>query len=196
MSSSEEENSDEDEEEYEYSSQDESDNDQGDVAIEIENAYYEADDCQADDPQRALELFEKCVRLETETESEGGDMKYKFKALQHICVLHFVLGNLDAMAKEYENMLNNLGSVTHNERLDAINEVLEAISKASNADIVSKIFGLTLSSLKKSKNDRLWFQTKIKQAKLYHALQQWPRLEKLIGEVQGELAAEQEPATV
>ena len=176
---------DSDEEEYDYGSQEESDNAEDDVAIEIENAYYEADDIKGDEPSRALELFEKCVRLENEEEAKDGgvEVKWRFKALQHIVVLQYRLGNLDAMASQYETMLNNLGSVTHNERLDAINEVLEAISKATNADIVSKIFNLTLSSLKKSKNDRLWFQTKIKQAKLYLALQQWPRLEKLIGEL-------------
>ena len=43
------------------------------MEIEIENAYYEGDDCKNSKPERALEMFEKVVKLETEN---GLDIKW------------------------------------------------------------------------------------------------------------------------
>ena len=97
---------DSDEEEYDYGSQEEDDAADDDVGIEIENAYYEADDIKGEEPARALELFEKAVRLENEEEAkdDGAEVKWRFKALQHIVVLQYRLGNLDAMASRYEHV--------------------------------------------------------------------------------------------
>ena len=92
--------SDDEDYEYEYGSDENYDygseaEEQDETAIEIENAFYEADgtfhtlqvwsllttltsrrvraDCKSDNHQQALELFEKCVRLETE---RGDEVKW------------------------------------------------------------------------------------------------------------------------
>ena len=45
----------------------------------------------------------------------------RFKALEHIVTLQFQLGNQEAMAERYQEMLNYMGSVTRNECTDSIN---------------------------------------------------------------------------
>jgi COP9 signalosome complex subunit 2 len=110
------------EDEYEYGSDEEydygSEEDQDEGAIEIENAFYEADDCKENDPKQALEIYEKCVRLETES---GDEVKWRFKALQQIVTLQFRLDNHDQMVERYQEMLGYMESVTRNECTDSIN---------------------------------------------------------------------------
>jgi len=48
-------------------------NEEEDELVEIENAFYEADYYKTDSPMRAIELFEKVVKLES---ARGSDVKW------------------------------------------------------------------------------------------------------------------------
>lgn len=176
--------SDEDEYEYEYGSDEEFDygsqEEQDEGAIEIENSFYEADDCTQDNPKEALALYEKCVKLETE---KGEEVKWRFKALQHIVSLQFRLGNHASMNERYEEMLGYMGSVTRNECTDAINSVLDSVSSSTNLQILSKMYEITLNALKSANNERLWFNTSVKLGKLYLELGDHFRLQNSIREL-------------
>ncbi|CAM9398929.1 unnamed protein product, partial [Ectocarpus sp. 6 AP-2014] len=82
----------EDGEEYDYGS--DNDGEAADDLIEIENAFYEGDDARQENPQRALELFQKVVTLEAE---KGPEIKWRFKALEHLVRIHFLLREFDQM---------------------------------------------------------------------------------------------------
>jgi COP9 signalosome complex subunit 2 len=137
--------SDDEEYEYEYGSDENydygSDNEEQDEsAIEIENAFYEADDCKNENQQQALELFEKCVRRETE---QGDEVKWRFKALEHIVTLQFNLGNLEAMAERYQEMLTYMSSVTRNECTDSINRFVTVAFRLDSRHINSPLLRAT-----------------------------------------------------
>lgn len=51
-------------------------------------------DARQDNPQKALELFVKVVTLETE---KGPEIKWRFKALEHLVRIHFQLREFDQM---------------------------------------------------------------------------------------------------
>jgi COP9 signalosome complex subunit 2 len=168
MSDSEEYDYGSDEEQYNYSDEDQNEGGEGeDDKIAIENAYYEGDDLKDDDPQKACEKFEKVVQLEGE---KGTEVKWRFKALQHLVVLKFKLGKFDDMASRYAEMLTHSTTVTRNECGDGVNAVLDALADptSSCADaIMRKMFDITFSALKNSQNERLWFNCNVKAGKLH-----------------------------
>lgn len=51
-------------------------------------------DARQENPQKALELFEKVVTLEAE---KGSEIKWRFKALEHLVRIHFQLRDFDQM---------------------------------------------------------------------------------------------------
>lgn len=165
-----------DDEEYEYGSDaeyaysDEEKEEGNDELIEIENAFYEGDDCRQEDPLKAIEMFERVVELESGLE----EVKWRFKALEHLVLLHKRLGNLESMIEKYRAMLEWASAVTRNECGDAVNSILEAISDAiSDAklppDVLSQMYDITFAALKKTNNERLWFNTNVKVGKIYLA---------------------------
>lgn len=161
---------DEDDYEYDYGSDDDQcfgsdeEEDKDDDLIEIENSYYEGDDYIKEDPKRAVELFEKVVELET---SRGDEVTWRFKALQQLVKVHFNLQEYSQMIKRYRDMLVYMSSVTRNECTESINMVLDTILTATDSQVLSEMYEITLEALKSAKNERLWFNTNLKLAKLY-----------------------------
>mmetsp|Transcript_12339 Transcript_12339/g.40338 ORF Transcript_12339/g.40338 Transcript_12339/m.40338 type:complete len:450 (+) Transcript_12339:88-1437(+) len=150
-----------DADEYNYSDQEEEGNDE---LIEIENYYYEGDDCRAEDPAKAVEMFEKVVALE----SERSEVKWRFKALEHLAVLQFRLNRHERAVERYKEMLSYATTVTRNECGDSVNAVLDAISaENSSTDLLAQISKVTTEALLAAKNDRLWFSSNVKVGKLY-----------------------------
>jgi COP9 signalosome complex subunit 2 len=152
---------------YNYGSDDggnEGGDDEKDELIEIENAYYEGDDIKNENPKRAIEKFEYVVKTET---ARGDQVKWRFKALQSLVVLHYNTGNLDGAISCYGAMLSYLSSVTRNECTDAINAVLDVISSTTDTNVLTQIYEMTLESLKTANNDRLWFNINLKLARVY-----------------------------
>lgn len=176
-----------DEYEYDYGSdQEEGDygsdagddgNGVADELIEIENAFYEGDDVKYEEPKKAIELFEKVVELETK---RGDVVKWRFKALQHLVTIHFGLGNYQQMVERYRGMLAYMSSVTRNECTDAINAILDTLTSATDAHVLSEMYEITLIALKGSNNERLWFNTNHKLAKLYLDANKINEVERLI----------------
>lgn len=54
----------------------------------------ETPDARQDNPQKALELFQKVVTLEAE---KGPEIKWRFKALEHLVRIYFQLRDFDQM---------------------------------------------------------------------------------------------------
>lgn len=180
-------NDDEDGEEYEYSDEDqeEEEQDEDDAGIEIENAFYEGDETKDDAPMKALEMFEKVVRLET---AQGDEIKWRFKALKHLVTIQFRLGNYEAMAERYQEMLQYVASsaVTRNESTDSINSVLDTISASASEQslpIMSQIYEITLNVLKSANNERLWFSTYVKYGKAYLRSKDYNQVSRIVREL-------------
>ena len=168
--------------EYEYGSdQDFSDQEeQDDDAIEIENSYYEGDDLKTSEPAKALALFEKVVKLESE---RGDEVKWRFKALEQMVKLRFNLGDLSGMASAYRDMLSFMSSVTRNECTDSINSVLDTVQSSTELQVLSQIYEITLGALKSANNERLWFNTNVKLGKLYLDLGDHAKLQRTCREL-------------
>ncbi|KAJ1448122.1 hypothetical protein M885DRAFT_623729 [Pelagophyceae sp. CCMP2097] len=134
----------------------------------IENAFYEGDDCRNDESAKACDMFMKVVRLETE---KGAEVKWRFKVLEHLVILRHRLGDYEAMVPHYKDMLNYAPTVTHKDCGDLVNAVLEAISGADVA-----LGGA-------ANNERLWFNTKVKVGKIYLASGEFSRVGRIVLEL-------------
>ena len=154
---------------YHYDSDNAEDDNNDDVGIEIENAYFEGEDLMNSDPLQAIEKFERVIALETE---RGDTVTRRFQALKFLVILYFNLRRFDEMILKYNNMLAYMSSVTGNDCADAINAILDTVSPATaaaavvNIEVLSKIYEITLVALKSANNERLWFVTTLKLAKL------------------------------
>lgn len=172
-----------DAEDFNYSDAgDEDGGGENDELIEIENAFYEGDDCRNDDPQRALEMFQKVVTLETE---RGTEVKWRFKALEHLVTLQYRIGQYEAMVKSYAEMLKHISTVTRNECGDAINSILETIANIGDGHFatLSQMYELTFGALKEANNERLWFNTNVKVGKVYLQNRDYTRVAKIVREL-------------
>ncbi len=144
-------------------------NEEDDMKIQLENYFYEAQDLKDDDVDGAIELFKKVVKLDTELEENGEAPQWRFKSLLHIVTLQFGMRSYDAMITNYTAMLKDMPSVTRNVCTESINTVLETISSSDDADVLQEMFEITLKALADANNDKLWFNTNLKMAKLYMA---------------------------
>lgn len=171
--------SDSDEFEYEsdgsYGGGEEEDGDE--EAIQIENTFYEADDNKQNFPEQALEQFQKVVALEG---SRGTEVVWRFKALQNIVILSARVGRFEDMAGRYKELLSYMDQVTRNDASEAINTVLDSVSSASDLTKLETIYELTLDALQRTANQRLWFSTSVKLAKLHLELGDVQKLQRLL----------------
>jgi len=71
------------------------------------------------------------------------------------------------MVATYQAMLTDMPLVTRNECTEAINSILETISNSQDSQVLVQMFEMTLTALKTANNERLWFNTNLKLAKLY-----------------------------
>lgn len=170
-----------DSDEFEYESDDDQwggeDEDGDEEAIQIENTFYEADDNKQNYPEQALEQFQKVVTLET---AKGPEVVWRFKALQNIVILCARVSRFEEMATRYQELLGYMDQVTRNDASEAINTVLDSVSSASDLMKLETIYELTLDALKATSNQRLWFSTSVKLAKLYLEMNDVQKLQKLI----------------
>ena len=178
-----------DEQEYDYDygsdadcgSEDEENDGEGEEGILVENSFYEGEDLKSDPATygQAIEMFEKVVQMESE--KDDSEVKWRFKALQHLVTLYYNMKKYDEMVVKYKDMLKIMHIVVPNERTDAINVILDAISTLScSNDILSQMYELTLEALKSANNERMWFNTNLKLAKLYIETKEFDRVESSI----------------
>lgn len=164
-------------EEYEYDygsdadsiqySDDGDEPEQDDSKIAVENAFYEASDKKDEDVEEAIRLYEDVVKLDTDMESKGENVEWRFKALQELVTLYFNTGNSEMMVRKYNDMLKDMHLATPNESTNAINNVLETVGASNDDKVLAQVFEVTLEALKTANNERLWFNTNLKLAKLY-----------------------------
>ena len=91
----------------------------------------------------------------------------RFKALQHLVTINFSLSRHQQMIERYRGMLIYMSAVTRNECTDAINAILDILTSATDVRVLSEMYEITLIALKSANNERLWFNTNQKLAKLY-----------------------------
>ena len=87
--------------------------------------------------------------------------------MRHLVILYYKLKKYQSTIDCYRKMLVHMSTVTRNECTDAINAILDAISTATDASVLSTMYEITLEALKSANNERLWFNTNQKLAKIY-----------------------------
>ncbi|RYH12611.1 hypothetical protein EON65_37785 [archaeon] len=107
----------------------------------------------------------------------------RFKALQYLVVIYFSLGQYDKMVDRYHSMLQYLAAVTRNECTEAINLILDTIASSTNVQVLSQMYEITLVALKTANNERLWFSTNLKLAKLYLEALKTAEVERLLADL-------------
>jgi len=70
--------------------------------------------------------------------------------------------------------------VTRNYSEKSINSILDHISSSSDMDFLESFYSATLTSLEDSQNERLWFKTNVKLAKLWLDRGEYTRLNKIL----------------
>jgi COP9 signalosome complex subunit 2 len=84
------------------------------------------------------------------------------------------------MIEKYRDMLAYMTAVTRNECTDAINAILDTLTAATDVGVLSEMYEITLIALKSANNERLWFNTNQKLAKLYLEAGKFGEVERLI----------------
>jgi COP9 signalosome complex subunit 2 len=84
------------------------------------------------------------------------------------------------MIAKYRAMLQFISIVTRNECTEAINTILDTIASATNIEVLSEMYEITLIALKTANNERLWLNTNLKLAKLYLESHKIAEVERLL----------------
>jgi len=142
--------------------------------VNLENQYYIAKGMKAEgDLRGALEGFQALLDIE----QEKGD--WGFKALKQMVKVSFRLAESEKndeklkikyseqMMNYYSKLLSYVKVVTKNYAEKSINAILDVVSNMKQMSLLHKFYDITLECLKESHNDRLWFKTNTKLAKLY-----------------------------
>ncbi|RDD37030.1 COP9 signalosome complex subunit 2 [Trichoplax sp. H2] len=143
--------------------------------VDLENQYYNSKSLKEDDPEAALEGFQKVLELE----EEKGD--WGFKALKQMIKINFKMKKFHQMMEKYQQLLTYIKSaVTRNYSEKSINSILDYISTSDEADLLQNFYETTLDALREAKNERLWFKTNVKLGKLYFDREDYARLSKIL----------------
>jgi len=158
----------EEEEVYEYDSGEDWSEDEAepdDTEVEIDNTYYEAESIFKSDPALALKKFKRVIELE----NEGGNKETDrlFKSLAKVVTLEGMAFDYDNMFTDLAHLLSLMNTVAKNDANEAINNVIELANKIEDATSAKKIYNMIIEQLRLSKNDRLFFNTQLKLAKLH-----------------------------
>jgi COP9 signalosome complex subunit 2 len=150
-----------------------------DEGVEIENQYYNSKALIEDSIPDAIKSYEKVVELEGGEKGEWG-----FKALKKIVKLNFKIGKYEEMTKKYQQFLTYIKSaVTSNNSEKGINSILDLVSTTIDLDLVQQMYDITLKALLDAKNERVWFRTNLKFAKLLFEKEEYNRLSKILREL-------------
>ncbi|CDW52331.1 PCI domain containing protein [Trichuris trichiura] len=163
------------EEEYDFQYSDDTDSEPD---VDLENQYYNSKAVKVSHPYEALEGFKKVLELEKEKGEWG------FRTLKQLVKLTCSLGMYNEMVDYYKQLLTYIKSaVTRNYSEKSINNILDHISTIKEIDLLELLYDSTLEVLKNARNDRLWFKTNIKLAKLYFDRRDFRSLSKILDEL-------------
>ncbi|KAG2387063.1 hypothetical protein C9374_002098 [Naegleria lovaniensis] len=143
----------------------------------VENTYYTAKGEVDENLDEALELFQTVLDLEEEKGQWG------FKSLKQMVKTLFKAGKMDQMVQRYKELLTYMSIVSRNESEKAINKVLSMVSSSTDKNMLDQIYGMTLEVLLKANNEKLWFNTKLKQGQLFTQTRDWDRLNTCISDL-------------
>mmetsp|Transcript_44501 Transcript_44501/g.118759 ORF Transcript_44501/g.118759 Transcript_44501/m.118759 type:complete len:416 (-) Transcript_44501:12-1259(-) len=145
----------------------------------MENEYYTAKGHVQDGKlQLALDGFQKVLSMQGETKGEWG-----FKALKQMVKALFRQGRHSEMMERYKELLNYLHVVTKNQSEKVMTKIVDFVSVSTDMDLLEKFYDTTLASLKESQNERLWFKTNMKLAKLWFDKHEFHRLQRILKEL-------------
>jgi len=155
--------------------------DQGDEDETPENKFYNAKGHEEDgEIDEALTAFDEVI--EKESEDEKGE--WGFKSLKHIVKILFKQGKFKEMMKRYKEMLTYIkDAVTRNRSDKSINSLLDFVATAQNLDLLLEFYGATLTAAKDVKNERLWFRTNMKLARLWYDKKNFDKVFDIVSEV-------------
>jgi COP9 signalosome complex subunit 2 len=143
--------------------------------VNLENQYYVAKGLKADNDLRgSLDAFQSVLDLE----DQKGD--WGFKALKQMVKVCHLLEEHEKMINYYSRMLGYVKVVTKNAAEKSINSILDFVSNSKQKKLLHNFYQITLDCLKESHNDRLWFKTNTKLAKLYLDEQNYARLDEVL----------------
>lgn len=144
-----------------------------------ENTYYGAKGQIEENIDEAIEQFQLVLDLEEEKS------KWGFKALKQLIKAYAKTGKYKALVEKYKLLMQYLNTkdVSKNDGEKAINKILGLISNATDQQLLDQVYSLTLNVLRQQKNDKLWFSTKLKQAKLYSDLKDFKKLTTILDDL-------------
>ena len=156
------------------------DNEEGEngPGVEIENLYWTAEGNMKQNPKEAIGEFEECVKKEMEL---GDEITWRFKAMENIVVLCARLGECEKMRDYQGRILKIMDKVARNDVSDAINNILDAVSKHLEKNLAEQqvMYTMTLDILKKQ-NQQLWFTICLRLGKIYLDQGKFPELDALL----------------
>jgi len=142
--------------------------------VEMENEYYEAKGHLEKEPNLAIEGFERVVELEEE-KSEWG-----FKALKNLVKLYFHKGEPQKAVERFKKFIEYTKSaVSANASEKGLNSVLDVVSTGKELAITEEIYAAALQALKRFNNERVWFRTDLRLAKLLYDHNEFTKLAKV-----------------
>ena len=100
--------------------------------VDLENQYYNSKSLKENNPNGALESFQRVLDLENGEKGEWG-----FKALKQMIKINFRLTNYQEMMNRYKQLLTYIKSaVTRNHSEKSINSILDYISTSKQMELL------------------------------------------------------------
>lgn len=93
------------------------------------------------------------------------------------------------MINRYSEMLSYIHVATRNECTDAINIILDSIANTSDTTVLSQMYEHTLVALKSANNERLWFTTNLKLARVSLDSRRLEKVEEVLGTLKEALSS-------
>ena len=109
--------------------------------------------------------------------------EWGFKALKQMVKALFRQARYDEMMKRYQELLDYLQVVTKNQSEKVMTKLVDSVSGSPDMDFLERFYDTTLAALKSSQNERLWFKTNMKLAKLWFDKQEFHRLQRILREL-------------
>ena len=165
-------------EDYDFEFENEGSEEAGeDLEVQISNCYYTSKGHIESDPREALEGFRQILDMEAEKgewyvvpfvlKARPNAGERGFKALKQITKLEFALGDHEKVIKSYQRLLLYVPSAVPRAISEkAINSLIESVSASPSRQMLEEFYGMTLQVLKQTKNERFWFKTLLRVAKL------------------------------
>lgn len=73
------------------------------------------------------------------------------------------------------------GAVTNNVMEKGLNSLLDLVGAGTDIDLSEKLYRIASDFLLKQKNERVWFRTNLKLAKVLYDREEYAKLEKVLG---------------